>query len=103
MTMPTGWGSSREGGNAARGDRRPARRGGGGGGGGGVGGWGAAGIVGSSDRRSAAPPVRRPVGPSVRRSPLLHRGEELLVVLRPLHPLEQELDGLHRRHVGAGI
>ena len=34
---------------------------------------------------------------------LRHRREELLVVLRPLHPLEQELERLHRRHVGEEV
>src|SRR5205809_948322 len=47
-----------------------------------------------SRRRAAVPP---------RRSSLLHRLEELDVVLRALHALEEELDAFDGRHVGQEV
>ncbi len=37
------------------------------------------------------------------RLPLLHRREEFFVRLRSLHALQEELDGLHRRHISQEI
>ena len=39
----------------------------------------------------------------VRPGLLVHRGEELLVGLRALHPLDQEFHRLDRRHVGEEV
>src|SRR6266571_2923479 len=80
--------------------------------------WGSASRRGGSAWREAAPasgtrptapiqcgarPSRRRAAVPPRRSSLLHRLEELGVVLRALHALEEEFDAFHRRHVGKEV